>query len=253
MTDKIDKRVDNSEQAGDKSATAADAKPKRGSIFKSFVIPFGLLALAFIMHPLLTAKSIIGNRIDLSDCTVMRRDVTTNRLVPTNETIEIHQVDYGVKMVQAKTFEGAVFGLGFLHGRDRLWQLQFYRHLAQGRMSEIFGAETVIIDKFIRTIGLTRGLEAYMETISQEDLDTFSNYAAGINKVVENIVVYPPEFQILWSSFEPWEPRDSASSVLFIQMCLSTDWFSELLRERLLEVYDKELVDALIPYRPEDF
>lgn len=41
--------------------------------------------------------------------------------------------------------------------------------------------------------------------------------------------------------------------ILFIQLCLSTDWFYELLRERLLEVYDKELVDKLIPYKMEDF
>lgn len=33
-----------------------------------------------------------------------------------------------------------------------------------------------------------------METIGQDDLDTYTNYAAGINKVVDNIVTYPPEF-----------------------------------------------------------
>ena len=33
----------------------------------------------------------------------------------------------------------------------------------------------------------------------------------------------------------------------------STDWFAELLRERLLEVYDKELVDQILPYRKEYF
>ena len=36
-------------------------------------------------------------------------------------------------------------------------------------------------------------------------------------------------------------------------MFVSTDWFIELLRERLLEVYDKELVDRLLPYKKEDY
>lgn len=31
----------------------------------------------------------------------------------------------------------------------------------------------------------------------------------------------------------------------------STDWFAEMLRLRLLEVYDRDLVDQLIPFKPE--
>ena len=34
---------------------------------------------------------------------------------------------------------------------------------------------------------------------------------------------------------------------------ITSDWYGELLRERLLEIYDKEFVDKLIPYRIEDF
>ena len=36
-------------------------------------------------------------------------------------------------------------------------------------------------------------------------------------------------------------------------LACSTDWFAELLRERLLEVYDKELVDQILPYKKEGF
>ena len=77
----------------------AAVKPKRGSIFKHILLPTLAIALAFLSQPFIASKSIIGNRIDLADCKVMRRDALTNELVPTNETIEIHQVDYGVKFV----------------------------------------------------------------------------------------------------------------------------------------------------------
>jgi len=33
----------------------------------------------------------------------------------------------------------------------------------------------------------------------------------------------------------------------------SADWFVEMLRVRLLEVYDKDVVDQLIPFKPEHF
>ena len=112
----------------------------------------------------------------------------------------------------------------------------------------MLGPDTVIIDRFIRLIGLTRATDEYMKNIKQEDSDMLENYAAGINKVVENIKVYPPEFQFTWNSFAPWTPQDSVSIEFFYVFALSTDWYVELLRERLLEIYDKDLVDKLLPF-----
>ena len=116
-----------------------------------------------------------------------------------------------MKLVQAKTVEGAIYGLGFIHAKDRLWQMDFYRHMAQGRLSEVLGPDTVVIDRYIRLIGLPRAIDEHMKHAKQDDLDVMINYAAGVNKIVENMVVYPPEFQLLWKSFEPWEPKDSVS------------------------------------------
>ena len=53
------------------------------------------------------------------------------------EDIDIYSLEYGYKVVNAKTFHGAMYGLGFVHARDRLWQLNFLRMLGQGRLSEV--------------------------------------------------------------------------------------------------------------------
>ena len=156
-------------------------------------------------------------------------------------------------MIEANTFEGAVFGLGFLHAKDRLWQLDFYRRLAQGRLSEVLGPLTISVDKYMRIMGLPRAIEEHTRNLQQDDLDALVNYAAGVNKVKESIVVYPREFMVLWTGFEDWTPKDSVSVEQLIILFVSTDWFIELLRERLLEVYDKPLVDRLLPYKKEDY
>ena len=64
--------------------------------------------------------STLGFKTRLTSCNVMARD-EIGQLVPTNETVEIHQVNYGVKFVEATTFEGSMYGLGFIHAKDRLW------------------------------------------------------------------------------------------------------------------------------------
>jgi len=54
-----------------------------------------------------------------------------------------------------------MFGLGFIHGMDRLWQLEFLRKLSTGRLSEIFGTETLQLDKYIRLVGIPRMVDEY--------------------------------------------------------------------------------------------
>jgi penicillin G amidase len=54
------------------------------------------------------------------------------------EDIEIRSTEpYGVKYINAQTYEGGIYGLGVAHARDRLWQMYFFRLLAQGRVSEV--------------------------------------------------------------------------------------------------------------------
>lgn len=53
---------------------------------------------------------------------------------------------------------------------------------------------------------------------------------------------------MFWTDFEPWTPKDSASVQYILCLFISSDWFYELTRERLLEVYTKDEVDKLIPF-----
>ena len=59
------------------------------------------------------------------------------------------------------------------------------RRLGKGRLSEIFGKESVPIDEFLRSVGLHRSCEATWEkgvdTFYKESLIAFSN---GVNDYV---------------------------------------------------------------------
>lgn len=74
------------------------------------------------------------------------------------------------------------------------------------------------------------------------------NYAAGINKLVESIHVYPLEFYMLWTDFKPYTVKDSISSLYLITVFMTGDWFFELVRERLLEVYPMSIIEKIMPF-----
>src|SRR5438876_921604 len=61
----------------------------------------------------------------------------------------IHRDANGVTYIQAeKSDKDAFFALGFAHAQDRFWQMEFQRRLVQGKLSEIFGKETLTKDKY---------------------------------------------------------------------------------------------------------
>lgn len=53
-------------------------------------------------------------------------------------------------------------------------------------------------------MGLTRMVENYIKIMNDEDKLILLNYCAGINKVAENLHVYPLEFYMFWQDFEPF-------------------------------------------------
>jgi penicillin amidase len=70
------------------------------------------------------------------------------------QEIEIVRDRYAVPHILSETDGDAFFGLGFVHAQDRLWQMTLMRRSVQGRLSEIFGAETVRIDELMRALDL---------------------------------------------------------------------------------------------------
>jgi len=45
------------------------------------------------------------------------------------EDVDIRVSDKGIKYINAQTYEGALYGLGVAHARDRLWQMYFFRYM----------------------------------------------------------------------------------------------------------------------------
>ncbi len=54
------------------------------------------------------------------------------------ENVELRTADeHGIMYINSETYEGALYGLGAAHARDRLWQMYFFRLLGKGRLSEV--------------------------------------------------------------------------------------------------------------------
>ncbi len=134
--------------------------------------------------------------------------------------VDVLRDSLGVPHIWAESVEDAVFAQGFVHASDRLWQLEMFRRVATGRLSEIFGEASLSSDRFLHTLGIGRAAERSVGALDEESLAMVEAYVRGVNTVIEGLgASLPPEFVLLRTRPEPW----TAVDVLAIEKIMAWD------------------------------
>lgn len=156
------------------------------------------------------------------------------RLKGVMSTVHIYQDQNAIPHIKASSDKDAVFSIGYLHARDRLWQMEFQRRLGQGRLSELFGPKALNIDKYMRTLGLYRATQASLNTIDDASLEILESYVAGVNSWLEQSHTLPIEYYFLDFKPEPWTLEDSLLQLKLMALNLGFNYNEELSTELLI-------------------
>jgi penicillin amidase len=159
---------------------------------------------------------------------------------------------WGVPHVEARSHDDLWFAQGFCHAQDRLWQMDFYRRVVRGRLSEMAGEEGLPVDRLMLTLGIRRAAEREVETIATELRRRLERYCEGVNAGAAAARARPFEMRLLRQRFEPWEPVDILSLGKLLAFGLSTNWERELLRADMVRALGPELTARLDPTYPLD-
>src|SRR5690625_1719314 len=161
---------------------------------------------------------------------------------------------HGIPRISAGNAADAYMALGFVHAQDRLWQKEFQRLVAAGRLSEAVGGAGLGTDRFLRTLGIYRAAESAWENLVDTDARRWINaYVEGVNAFLDSRTgVLPPEFLLLGHRPEPFRPADVLAWAKMMAWDLAGNWNSELLRARLQQKLSAREVDGLFPAWPED-
>ena len=131
----------------------------------------------------------------------------------------------------------ALFGLGYVHAQDRLWQMEFQRRIGHGRLSEIFGAATLPAGSLPAHRRLRPRREGRPGRRRPTGRSSRSNaYVAGVNAFLatHHGSALPPEFSLLRFEPEPWTGADVVVWVKMMAWDLSANYSFELLRHDLV-------------------
>jgi penicillin amidase len=167
------------------------------------------------------------------------------------QPVSIARDAFGIPTIQAATADDAMFGLGFAHAQDRLWQLEMHKRIASGRLSQGFGASALETDKFLRALGVKRAAAAQWARTSPQARSAVLAYTAGINAFIDGAMkARPPEFVLTGLHPEHWAPEDTLGWAVMMAWDLGGNWSTELLRLRLALKLPVERINELIPPYP---
>lgn len=169
--------------------------------------------------------------------------------------------DHGFPHVYAPDVEAALFLQGYLTAQARFWQMDVFRRVAEGRLSEILGRATLETDVMMRTSFTTRDgrrlEDALWEFTQQVDPDlaaVLQAYSDGVNawladlRAGRNDAVMPPEYTdgVLISetpaSLDDWRPADSLAIGRLQAWSLSESVDAEIGFARILASLPEPLV-----------
>ncbi|WP_320179032.1 penicillin acylase family protein [Roseovarius pacificus] len=174
----------------------------------------------------------------------------------TSTPVEIVRDNANVPHIFGGNDADTFFGLGYAHAQDRLWQMVTLRRTVQGRLSEVFGARTIEIDKLMRRFALydlARRSVAAQDAATQEALTA---YAAGVNARLAEINQEAlgrgaPEMFLFNAPVAPWQPADSIAIIKLMAVQLSSHLENEVLYARAsLELDDEARLADIMPLAP---
>ena len=166
--------------------------------------------------------------------------------------VEVLRDADAVPHIRAGSEADALFGLGYVHAQDRLWQMEFQRRIGNGRLSEILGETTLQTDKFLRTLGVARAARSAWASTNPATQELVKAYVAGINAFISTHQgrQLPVEFTMLGFEPEPWQPEDVLVWAKMMAWDLGGNWSSELLREQLIARLGTDKAAQLMPPYP---
>src|SRR5687767_9870623 len=124
--------------------------------------------------------------------------------------VEVWRDSAGVPHLWAKNDADLYFAQGYIHAQERLWQLELFRRVAEGRLSEVFGESMIDTDRFLRTIGIWRAAGINEARLDPEMRTLLNAYVAGVNHwITQHEGSLPPEFLALRIRPEPWTVQHS--------------------------------------------
>ena len=171
--------------------------------------------------------------------------------------VEVVRDASGVPQLYAEDAHDLFLAQGFVQAQDRFFQMEVRRHQTAGRLSELFGSDTLEVDKAVRAMGWRRVAQQELSLLNPRTRSYLEAYSEGVNAYIRSRS--PGEMALeltlldvggLDHRVEEWTPVDSVAWLKAMAWDLRGNMQDEIDRATAATVLDPEQVEELYPPYP---
>jgi len=163
--------------------------------------------------------------------------------------VKVLRDEWGISHIYAETQDDLFFAQGFVAAQDRLWQMDLWRRVGEGKLAEVLGPRAIERDRFARLIRYRGDMKAEYESYAPDARQIIEAFVRGVNaQIALSKDRLPIEFRLTGSKPEPWTPEVCLTRLAGYVMTRNAS--TEILRAQLIREFGKELVDEWIETEP---
>ncbi|MBD2357741.1 penicillin acylase family protein [Tolypothrix sp. FACHB-123] len=173
--------------------------------------------------------------------------------------VTVQRDRWGVPHIYAANSHDLFMAQGYIHAQDRFWQMDFWRHIGSGRLSEMFGSSQIATDKYLRTMGWARIAQQEIAQVNAEMKAYLQAYADGVNAYLADHQGSKLSLEYAVLKFlnpgykpEPWQMLHSLTWGKVMAYDLGRNFEREIERTILLKTLTLAQVEELFPPYPQD-
>lgn len=156
--------------------------------------------------------------------------------------VDVAYDDLGIPHIYGESEPDLAYALGFMHGRDRQFQIFVFVHAALGRLTELLGESMLPVDRDNRL--LTYRLDDQVQALSERDADIIRAYADGLNQG-SRAAGRSSEMSILGVDWEDVGVREILAVMRLQQWSQSAGLSDEMARHRIRATASKAVFTEL--------
>lgn len=141
------------------------------------------------------------------------------RLPGVQQPVEILRDRWGVPHIYAKTSHDLFFAQGYMAARDRLFQIDLWRRINTGKLSEVTGPKDLDRDRIARLVRFRGDWNQEWLSYSPDAKAIVGAFVEGINAYIGNLKGnLPIEFKLAGYAPGKWAPEDCVARVAGLLM-----------------------------------
>ena len=228
--------------------------------FRKFTVPF--LALAGVAYPVLHFAAVQNKAAASADSSQVLAERAHRALSKTSgkltlpgleKPVNVLRDPWGVAHIYAQNQHDLFFAQGFVTAQDRLFQMELWKRIGQGRLAEIFGPAYLERDINARRLAYRGSMTDEYASYASDAKQILEAFTQGINAEITLRTApggpgLPLEFQLAGFAPEKWKPEDCLSRMAGFPMTRNA--VTEMLHAKLVTLLGVKKASALLDLDP---